>query len=179
MRRMRWASLTAALVRRRRTLGLGALALMAGMLFWGRLLMQDVPRTAIADPELLLVERTESSPLGRDEPTRRVARVRRDPFRHADSDGTDQLNEIIEKNGVSGRKSSHELADEQQRRETVTGEAASRLSLEQTWLGGRPRARISGRLVRPGQSVHGFTVRNIQNGKVVLQKDGIVIVLEM
>ncbi|MEX2672416.1 MAG: hypothetical protein WD294_09935 [Phycisphaeraceae bacterium] len=47
--------------RRRQTLGLGAMALMAGLLFWGRLLMQDVPRTAIADPETQLVQRAAPS----------------------------------------------------------------------------------------------------------------------
>lgn len=33
------------------TVGLTTLALLAGLLFWGRLLMQDVPRTAVAEPE--------------------------------------------------------------------------------------------------------------------------------
>lgn len=179
---MRWLSarrLGEAFVRRRRTLGLGAFALMAGMLFWGRLLLQDVPRTAIADPELAWAPQVERKPGVEGLRRSTLPRVGRDLFGFEGSRTLGELDQVNEKNWGAEQKSAGHPVDEQQRREKVIREAAAHLSLEQTWLGARPRARISGRLVSPGQSAHGFLVRNIRNGKVVLQKDDIVIVLEM
>lgn len=168
------------LIDRRRTLSLTALALMAGLLFWGRLLMQDVPRTAVAEPDALLAQQLEPvDPADSDDAVRApLAPPDRNPFRFAEG-STGEANRASEKNGGAAQKSAHETSDEQQRREKEIREAAAGLSLQQTRLATPPRARINGRLVSPGQTVHGFYVRDIFQGKVVLQKDGVLIVLEM
>ena len=99
------------LVARRRTVGLGALALMAGMLFWGRLLMQDVPRTAIAEPELAQIQpaNPDAPPQGRPLPSggSGESALQRDLFRVADAGRVDQLNGVKEKNQATEQKSAN------------------------------------------------------------------------
>ncbi|MFH1417115.1 MAG: hypothetical protein ABII12_02350 [Planctomycetota bacterium] len=50
-------------------------------------------------------------------------------------------------------------------------EALSQLELQSTMTGGKPLAYVSGRLVREGDTIRGFSVVRIEDKRVVLRKD--------
>ncbi len=74
------------------------------------------------------------------------------------------------------------LVEQQEERnrmlETIEQELTE-LALHSTLTGPTPLAHISGRLVRPGDSIHGFSVVRIEDRRVLLEKSGIHRVLRM
>ena len=162
-------------------LALGAVVL----LLWGRLLLKQVPRTAVADPEnqavSVVAPTTDwSSLLAKDKrPTVLVelpAGVTRDLFRPTGSlyrpSGEDAGDD-------AGRaKSADHSADDTLRIEEAR-RAARDLHLQSTLLGDRPSAWINNQLIRVGEKVDGFTLKKVTARSVVVEIDGVLIRLDM
>lgn len=78
----------------------------------------------------------------------------------------------------AAEKSRLKRADEERRIEAVR-RAASGMVLQSTVTGADERALINGQRVRPGQSVKGFTLKQVQAREVTLVMDGIEVRLSM
>lgn len=162
-------------------LALGAVVL----LLWGRLLLKQVPRTAVADPEnqalSVVAPSTDwSSLLAKDKrPTVFVelpAGVTRDLF-HPNRRLYRPIGEDAG-DGDGRAKSDDRSADDTLRIEQAR-RAALDLRLQSTLLGDRPSAWINNQLIRIGEKVDGFTLKKVTARSVVVEIDGVLIRLEM
>jgi len=61
--------------------------------------------------------------------------------------------------------------DEQMWKESAR-RALMGLELQTTMMGANPRAVISGRVLRPGEQINGFTLRQVQSRQVILEFEG-------
>jgi len=75
-------------------------------------------------------------------------------------------------------KSGPEPSDDMTRSLSVRTEAAE-LELDTTMTGAKPRAMINGVLLKPGDTVEGFKLLRILHRKVVVEKDGVRVLIEM
>ncbi len=169
-----------------------AAALLGGiaMLLWGRLLIRDVPRTAVADPK---ADNTQAFLINPDEPNDlpvkatswsevRVVmadRVTHDLFHfQADYFPQDQTTKISD---GAGDKSLVQTTDQDQHQRHVQAIrlAARSLKLQSTLLGADNRALINGELLNPGQRINGFELIDVGPRQVTLRRDGVEVVLEM
>ena len=169
--------------RKKLSMLMGLLAV--GLLLWGRLLMQDVPRTAVAVPKLAASGPARPDNAGSTETfsglrvveTVLVSRTERDPFSLQP-----QFFQTIpqaEEKPPSPEKSGPNPSDELERKEAAVREAARELQLQSTLLGAKPRAVINGVLIEIGQAIAGFELTEISSRHVKLKKDGVVVELEM
>jgi len=172
----------------KRKLGLMVSLLGLALLLWGRLLLKDVPRTAVADPEPKQVAEAEPEPdtetiRRRTRPTVRVADR---PMRYRDLFALDSryfpLAEDASQKPESPDKSPGDLVDEQDERRrlrlAVESQARS-LKLQSTMLGKDSRALINGVLLEPGQTIEGFELKEVRSRQVTLVMRGIEVTLEM
>ena len=170
----------------KKKLGVMICALAIGLLLWGRLLLQGVPRTATADEpknQARAADNTErdgnqlalslkdypvihvdlpSSP-GRD-------LFGLDPSRYRRTNG-DGLNN-------NGPKSAQFTSDVDPKMAAVR-EEASELRLESVLTGTQPRAYINGHLLKPGDEYQGFTLLKVTDRHVLLTKYDLFIRLRM
>lgn len=174
----------------KRKLGLGVSLVAVALLLWGRLLLKDVPRTAIADPKP--ERRVAAAPPELKPPAGPKVETQREVVVPLPRGGGRDLfawderfypEAFPEPEKVSGAdKSGSDPVDQnQQRREArraVLAEAAS-LSLQSTMLGERRRALIGGVLLERGQSIRGFELIEVRARQVTLVKAGVEITLEM
>ncbi|NJL30719.1 MAG: hypothetical protein HC898_03300 [Phycisphaerales bacterium] len=162
-----------------RTRGLMALGLIAvAMLLWGRLILKNAPRTALADPKgkTASVEKPASKP---------VYLTREIHMNLPTDNGRDLF--AMNHSGFARKDYPADSAPPAKSLVKTTDsdsgsrvlQAAQSLRLETTILGSPPRAVIDGQLVSPGQTIKGFEVLSIGQRQVTLQKDGIQILLEM
>jgi hypothetical protein len=161
-------------------------ALAIGLLLWGRLILQGVPRTATADdPD------THKQAIKNTDPAsnKAAASLKTQPVVHIDlpsSPGRDlfgidpsryrrtpwgQQNDI-------GPKSTQVTPDVDPRVDAVRQEALE-LSLESVVTGSRPRAYINGRLLAPGDEIDGFTLLQVTDRHVLVTKYDLIIRLRM
>lgn len=163
----------------RRKLAAVAMLMALGLLLWGRLLLKDVPKTAVAGPGAQaaaavdegVIEVESGSLVPRpviylDLP----AALQRDLF------ATD-LRLYGERNLGGGGKSGPFLSDSAERASALA--RAGRLKLDSTLLGPRPRAVINGQVTGPGQVVDGWELLEVAQRHVLLRSHGIVIRLRM
>lgn len=153
------------------------------LLLWGRLILKDVPRTALANPALSQVTDRMSSNAFADS---RVMLTRievelpttlsRDLFT-LDLNGyvSTETKPIVE---VKVEKSGNKKADEKRKAEEVRV-AATGLKLKTTIMAAQKLALINGKLVREGEKVDGFEVLKIEQRHVLLKMNGIEVTLEM
>jgi len=160
-------------------------ALMAVMLLlWGRLLLKQAPRTAIADPsETQQTEQAESAQPA--QPTYVVFRealhvdmpsvVRRDLFLF-DKDrypriALDTTDLDLEKSGTETPEVNRQIEEIRQWVESLV--------LQGAVLGNPPRAMINNCVYRLGEKLNGFEIVKVEARQVVLRRDDIEIVLPM
>ncbi len=164
--------------------GLFLTLLALGLLLWGRLLLQPVPRTAVADPKLMPVT-AQASPGKAAEggsSARRVVNVvlhdvvERDLFA-LQAELFPRAEE--EKPSALVEKYPAQKPDDLERARLAVQAAARELKLQTTMLGSQPRALINGVLLERGQAIGGFELMEISSRQVTLKKDGVVVVLEM
>lgn len=166
-----------------------------GLLLWGRLLLKQVPRTAVADdPTAIAAAEPSTTAAGAAASERwgvvKIARadlstnLARDPFELDDS-GYQKVAKVeppptavVETKKAEPEKSVDHSADEARRVEAIQ-RAASAFSLKSTVTGERPRAVIDGVTVAPGQKFRGFTLLRVESRRVVLEKEGVEVLLEM
>lgn len=171
-----------------------AMAMLGGfaMLLWGRLLLRDVPRTAVADPKAdnrqaandAASQTTGTTPLGvLPRPDVKVVlhdRVRHDLFKfQAGYFPQDQAKQISQ---INADKSPSETTDQKEQHERLIQSvrtAAQSLKLQSTLLGAQRRALINNELLSPGQKINGFELMTVGPRQVTLQCEGVTVVLEM
>ena len=158
------------------------------MLMWGRLMLKQLPRNAVADPPAETQTETSST----SENTSASARTRGRPaavtialsdtlardlfaFDPAEYVKLSDLGNSGDPTGKSGPK----RADEQQRLEDEVRQAAQDLVLQSTILGKNPRAMINGRFLTPGSKINGLELREVLPQEVVLTREGVDVRLSM
>ena len=163
------------------------------MLLWGRLLLRNVPRTAVADPKANPTTRlagadskdastTDKTP-AKPAPVVYVNlfdRVSRDLFQF--HDGFYPKEQTDEEPSVTQAKSADQTTDEQEQqrlRIEAVRQAAGQLKLQSTLLGRNSRALINGELLKPGQQINGFELIAVGPRQVTVRRDGVEVVLEM
>lgn len=158
------------------------MALMAvGLLMWGRLLLKNVPRSAVADDKNPVAH---SGAAGIGGPSVKRPRVVVDLPTQVDRDLFAPhpllLPAVIDRvvPAVGPEKSRPDSADGVDRAEVVR-RASLGLQLQTTMLGDHPQALINGVLVSPGQKVQGFELIEVRPRGVVLEMAGIRLNLEM
>lgn len=165
----------------RKKLGL-VIALMAmGLLLWGRLMLKQVPRTAVAKPAAVAAA-GEGAPAAVAFASRKTVRVdlpdslSRDPFQ-IDPTGYPRVEkpEVIK----VAEKSVAKPVDEKSDAAALVAKAAHGLSLQTTILGDAPRALINGQLLAPGDKIRGFELKRVMPREVILEMNGVELRLEM
>jgi hypothetical protein len=170
----------------KKKLGFMLCALAIGLLLWGRLLLQGVPRTATADDpdtdkQAIKNMDPETNKADTSFKTRPVVHIDLpsspgrdifgiDPNRYRRTTG-DRHDDI-------GPKSTQVTPDVDPRVDAVRQEAMG-LSLESVVTGTRPRAYINGRLLAPGDEIDGFTLIQVTDRHVLLTKYSLIIRLRM
>lgn len=168
-----------------------------GLLLWGRLLIQQVPRTVVANPSASASAETPGNPAGEipaDQgsgalamaPLRSQARpvvtvdlptnLCRDVFTFDASRYTRVVKDEIAPRPVE--KSVVKTTDEKVR-VTPGAPQANGLVLQTTIQGEHPRAMINGQVLTPGQKINGFVLRKVLPRQVILEMNGVEIRLEM
>ena len=172
---------------------MGAMCMLVGvaLLLWGRLLLKNVPRTAVADPQLAAVADPADGAGGQadgrgDRLMRPVvyldlrSTVQRDLFRPDPVHFPRYQN--VQATSVNGAKSGPDRVDEFDGRseaEVLVRKCAQNLKLQSTLLGPKPKALINGSLVNPGDYIEGFHLLEVRSRQVTIQKDGIKVMLQM
>lgn len=170
----------------KKKLGIMLCALSLGLLLWGRLLLQGVPRTATADDKSKAAQATDN-PGNNDRQAGSATKPRpiiyvdlpASPLR--DLFGIDPRRYKLTKPMASthiGPKSAQVMSDVDPRIAVVRQEAM-KLRLESVLTGTRPRAYINGRLLAPGEEYEGFTLIQVTDRHVLLTKYGLIIRLKM
>lgn len=170
----------------KKKLGIMLCALALGLLLWGRLLLQGVPRTATADDPAKTAQKADNNDpsdgktLQNDKPLPVVhvdlpASPGRDPFgidpsRYKRNPGASHR--------TSAAKSTQVTPDEDPKTAAVRQEAME-LRLESVVTGTHPRAYINGRLLAPGDEYEGFKLIQVTDRHVLLTKYGLIIRLRM
>lgn len=170
----------------KKRLGIMLCALALGLLLWGRLLLQGVPRTATADDPAKTVQNADNKPhpggqpLHNDKPLPVVqvdlpSSPGRDPF---GIDPSHYKRNPLAPYRTSAAKSTQVTPDEDAKTAAVRQEAME-LRLESVVTGTRPRAFINGRLLAPGDEYEGFKLIQVTDRHVLLTKYGLIIRLRM
>ena len=170
----------------KKKLGIMLCALALGLLLWGRLLLQGVPRTATADDPSNTAQAVndkanraeQSSKPDKPLPIVHVdlpSKPGRDPFgmdpsRYKRNPGSGP--------GTAVAKSTQVTPDDDPRIAAVREEVLE-LRLESVLTGTQPRAYINGRLLAPGDEYEGFTLIQVTDRHVLLTKYGLIIRLRM
>lgn len=171
----------------KKKLGVMLCALAIGLLLWGRLLLQGVPRTATADDPA-----TPSATVSDDKPVKAGQSARKDqplPVVHVDltsvpgrdlfgMDPSRYSRTSGSERGEPEAKSTQYSSDENPRIAAVREEAME-LRLESVVTGTQPRAYINGRLLAPDDEYEGFTLLEVTDRHVLLTKYGLIIRLRM
>ncbi len=172
----------------------------AGLLLWGRLLTQQVPRTVVAVPPAeggeVAAQNTAEEADGssgqiadaqaamKAAPRRPVAvnlppKLTRDLFAF-DASGYARTATITPDEPdirLSGK--SDEKPTDDRHQDVEVARAASGLVLQTTILGDQPRAMINGQVLRPGQKIKGFELKKVLPRQVMLEMNGIEVRLKM
>jgi len=174
----------------KRKLGLMFSLCLVALLLWGRLLMKNVPRTAVATPEAAIAGAAGQTPAASTPSTDKPVKppvlvaaygpVSRDLFAfdpvhygriETEENGGNPLAKLVD-------EKVDEIKQRQQERMAVQA-AAGQLRLQSTLLGHVNRAMINGVLLEPGQKILGFELTDVRARQVTLVRDGIEVTLEM
>ena len=179
----RWKQLARKVTGDKKKLSMIVLLSVALLLLWGRLLLKQVPRTALAEPESPATESDAgaSAAPGVGAPLRQTVyldlprALDRDLF-HLDPGRYRRMGTTQEPDG--GAKSATESVDNDGEMEAIRRWVRG-LELQAAILGDEPTAMIDDQLYRVGDRVNGFAVTTIGARYVTLSKGEIEIRLEM
>ncbi len=162
----------------RRKFGLMVGLLAVALLLWGRILVKQVPRQAIADPaqKKAPASTTPATPTPTGEHKRIYVSLNETLRRDLFAVDLSQFAQITSgaSDSITQEKSRPVIADVDDAVNLATG-----LRLQSTVLGREPRAIVNGRTLAPGQDIRGFRVVRIHERHVVLERDGLTFVLKM
>jgi len=171
----------------KKKLGVMVGLLAIGLLLWGRLLLKDVPRTVVAEPADAIVDQSlnqdtledwhnkpADSATGLPVVAGLPTALTRDVF-VLDATGYRALKSGDSSGGPKG------AADHTDREFKIAQakDAAIALRLEGMMQGDEPSVVINGEILQQGQTINEFTVYRIEQNKVVLEMDGVLIRLSM
>jgi hypothetical protein len=165
----------------KRKLGAIVALLALGLLLWGRLMLKQVPRTALAKPSDKTLVAGNGGGLMRSL-TRKTIEVdlpenlTRDPFQ-IDPSAFPKVEKPAE--SLPTAKSEVKPADVKPDAASLVRQAASGLALQTTILGDTPRALINGQLLAPGEKIRGFELKKVMPREVILEMNGVELRLEM
>lgn len=170
----------------KKKLGVMLCAVALGLLLWGRLLLQGVPRTATADDPLASAP---ADVMQSNQPEVVESSHKPMPVVHVElpeEPGRDLFGVYPNRykpnypggHGESTAKSSQVTPDVDPRVEAVRREAGD-LRLESVVTGTKPRAYINGLMIAPGEDIEGFTLVKVTDRNVILTKYGLFIRLRM
>lgn len=155
------------------------------LLLWGRLILKQVPRTAVAKPATSAVATTSKTP-STDALRRKViatglpvVEVRLPPMSKRDLfalDLTAYPVEAVEKEDEQVKQAVEKPVDEI--KEYLNG-LVGRIRLESTVQGARPCAVINGQIIKVGQSIEGLVLKEVQNRQIILEYRGQMVRLRM
>jgi len=160
------------------SLVLGLMAIM--LLMWGRLMLKQVPRTAVAEPAAQAAVAETIKPAVKSSWAPPVVNVdlpnafTRDLFAVDTSRYMRNLKNEVAPLAKSDPQPSDELLET-----TMVRKAAAGLALQTTMLGEKPRAMIDGQVLEVGQTIRGFTLKSVQARSVVMEMNGIEVHLGM
>lgn len=168
--------------------------LAVALLMWGRLLLKNVPRTAVAEPAQSALANHGSTgtattasaasliarPGAKSYEVALVETVGRDLFRFDSSfypavEGPEEDPEPTK----STPQPTDDDKDAADRVQAVRRAATKDLQLQSTLLGTDVRAMINGELFKVGDKVRGFEIVSVKSRQVTVKKDGVEVVLEM
>ena len=153
--------------------------LLVGLLLWGRLLIKQVPKTAVADPPLTPLVTAGGTP-NKSTTAKKVIRISfpeklaRNPFVPVGYSPTKNPETVI----APVEKSSLQPADDNLRTQAVLTHA-EKLTLQSTIQGDHPQAVINGQRVKVGQTIDGFELLDVKPRQVILRMNGVDVRLEM
>jgi hypothetical protein len=186
--KLSWRRIRRDLTGDKRKFAVGMALTAVALLLWGRLLLKDVPRTAVAEPKEPIAElQAPSTPAARPDKPRgqtvvlpAYGPIERDLFAF---DGAfypqvESIDQTVDSRPKSPADPTDEQVKEQRLRASIRIEARS-LKLQSTLLGRRPRAMINGQLLEPGQTIQGFELKEVRTRQVTLVKRGLAVELEM
>lgn len=142
--------------RYRRALHIGLGLAAVGMLLWGRLILQEAPRTATADGPSLADARP-GGPIT-DSPA----------LLDVNKGNLGALDDLDPTRSKSGPKDPDDFGPVQ-----AAQTAAMELNLQGVTTGKVPVARINGRLIQVGDTINGYTLTSVQDHAAVLEKAGV------
>jgi len=167
----------------KRKLSLVICLLAVGMLLWGRLLLKQLPKSAVAEPERSAADKAD--PAGTDARSNPVHR-RQTVFVDLSTQLQRDLFELSPKyfpieveESKQPVKSTQTDADNPNALAAAIRQKAMQLRLQTTILGNDPKALIDGQLLKPGDRIKGFRVLDVTRRTVILEMNGIEIELEM
>lgn len=136
-------------------LGIGAV----GMLLWGRLILKEAPRTATADG-MVLAQHSEGEAL-------------KGPITDAEALSGVKEGKLgsMDDQAFSRSKSDPLVSDDFVSMQAAKS-AAAELTLQGVTTGKVPVARINGRMIRVGETIHGYTLRSVHGQTAVLERAG-------
>jgi hypothetical protein len=183
-----WKRIHEQMMAQKQKVALCTMLLAVALLLWGRLLLKDVPRTAVADPKAVAKagEPIQGADVSTDNQGKIVTiipafdRVERDLFAFDPTyyPRTEQPSQTVQSDPKSASPQTDEDSKQQQLRTSVLIESRN-LKLQSTLLGKRSRAMINGVLMEPGEEILGFELKEVRTRQVMLVKQGIEVVLEM
>lgn len=153
------------------------------LLLWGRLILKEVPRTAVADPIAnQALDRWNMHAFADSKVNLTRVEVELPNVLSRDLFTLDLLGYVSTETKpvveVKLEKLEDKLADEKRKAEAVRL-ATTGLKLQTTVMADTKLALINGKLVREGEEVNGFKILKIMHRHVVLEMNGIEVTLEM
>jgi len=156
--------------------------LAVGLLMWGRLLLKDVPRSAVADPDELVVA-TEPDKAPELAAPIDLSSVRVDVpqtlARNLFTWNAASYPRVVREDEAKQEEKSGQAVSDEPVRVDVVKQAREELNLQSIVSGHEPYALINGQLLKAGQSYLGFRVLEIADRYVVVVKNEVRIKLGM
>ena len=173
--REKFEELKKQLMREKKKAGLLALLLLVGLLFWGRLMLKQVPRTATAEPSATPTASHTGAPAANPangNATKPEVVVEGELTMDRDMFAFDVSRYLPSETPMNGDARDDPTQNDVDFQRAVIREEAGRLQLQSVMLGVKPRVMINGRMLGVGEVVDGFTIQSIQDRRVVLEKAG-------
>lgn len=157
------------------------------LLLWGRLLLKQVPRTAVADP----AASTAAAQTANGSSSQSAAEfvmgpsvyvnlpsvVKRDLFQFDRS----RFSKLEPDPGTSVPEKSPADSSEEQKRKLIEDirQWVDTLVYQGGIMGEKPQAMINNKIYKQGEKINGFTITKVMPRQVVMERDGIEIILPM
>jgi len=156
--------------------------LAVGLLMWGRLLLKEVPRSAVADPSTLAVTADVAEPVvpvATIDLSTVVVDVPQSLTRNIFTVDVSGYPRVVRDEEINEEEKSSPAVVDVPDRVDVVKQAREELTLQSIVSGNEPYALINGQLLKAGQQYLGFRLIEIADRYVVVEKNQVRIKLSM